>query len=104
MIQNLKRIGLIGVVVSPVLFFIAMPIAFALILTSFLFIGHIRGGMAVATSVVFILYGLLTNMSIGDLFIASFIPGLLMTVCFIITIFFWTRIQPNAGPAGAISG
>jgi tripartite ATP-independent transporter DctM subunit len=212
---SLPMIALIGVVVSLILFIMAMPISFALILTSFLFVGHIRGsatalnmlgtevfrtvgnynwsvlaffvmmgylcfyarfgedlfyaaykwighfrgGMAVATigactgfaaivgdsvsacatmgavalpqmkrygyddrlsagciiggaslgpiippSVVFITYGLLTSLSIGDLFIAGFIPGILIAFCFIITIIVWCRIRPNAGPSGPRAG
>ncbi|MDD5701119.1 MAG: TRAP transporter large permease subunit [Dehalococcoidales bacterium] len=212
---SLPIIGLIGVIVSLILFIMAMPISFALILTSFLFIGHIRGsatalnmlgteifrtvgnynwsvvaffvmmgylcfyarfgedlfhaaykwighykgGMAVATigactgfaaivgdsvsacatmgavalpqmkrygyddrlsvgcitggaslgpiippSVVFITYGLLTSMSIGDLFIAGFIPGVLIALCFIITIIVWCKMRPDAGPPGPRAG
>jgi tripartite ATP-independent transporter DctM subunit len=212
---SLPMIGLFGVIVSLVFFLMAMPISFALILTSFLFIGqirgsttalnmlgtemfrtvgsynwsvlaffvmmgyfcfharfgedlfhaaykwigHIKGGMAVASigactgfaaivgdsvsacatmgsvalpqmkrykyddhlsvgcitggaslgpiippSVVFITYGLLTNLSIGDLFIAGLIPGILIASCFIITILVWCRIQPNVGPAGPPAG
>jgi TRAP-type C4-dicarboxylate transport system permease small subunit len=208
---SLPLVGLIGVIISLTFFLMGMPIAFALILTSFLFIGHIRGtptalniigtdlyrtvgsytwsvlpffvmmgylcffakfgedlffsaykwvghlrgGMAVATvgactafaaivgdsvsatatmgavampqmkkysydnrlsvgciiggaslgpiippSVVFILYGLLTNTSIGNLFVAGIIPGLLITLCFILIIFIWCRIKPDAGPSG----
>ena len=212
---SLPMVGLIGVVVSLILFFMAMPISFALILTSFLFVGHIRGsltalnmlgtevfrtvgsynwsvlaffvmmgylcfyarfgedlfyaaykwfghlkgGMAIATvgastgfaaivgdsvsscatmgavalpqmkkygyddrlsvgcitggaslgpivppSVVFIVYGLLTNLSIGDLFVAGFIPGILIASCFIITIIVWCRMRPDVGPAGPRAG
>ncbi|MDD5701818.1 MAG: TRAP transporter small permease [Dehalococcoidales bacterium] len=38
---SLPMVGLMGVIASLILFLMGMPIAFALILTSFLFIGHI---------------------------------------------------------------
>jgi tripartite ATP-independent transporter DctM subunit len=61
-------------------------------------------GPIIPPSVVFILYGLITDMSIGDLFMAGLFPGALTAVCFILIIMFWTRLKPNAGPSGAISG
>ena len=212
--MSLPVVGLSGVIISLVFFLMGMPIAFALILTSFICIGHIRGtetalsmigtdlfrtvgsynwsvlpffvlmgyfcfnakfgedlfyaaykwlghfkgGMAAATigactafaaivgdnvsatatmgavampqmkkygyddrlsvgcitggaslgpiippSVVFIIYGLITNMSIGDLFVAGIIPGLLIAACFMVLILGWCHIYPNAGPAGVRS-
>jgi len=41
--MNLATVGILGVVVSLIFLFSGMPISFALILSSFLFIGHIRG-------------------------------------------------------------
>lgn len=209
--MSLSMVGLIGVIVSLILFLMGMPISFALILTSFVFVshirglnigldmvgtelyrttgsysysvlpffvlmgfmclharfgedlyfaaykwvGHLKGGMAIATigactgfaaivgdsvaatatmgavalpqmrkyhyddrlsagsivggatlgpiippSVVFILFGLLTKVSIGDLFIAGIFPGLVIAAVFCGIIFFWCRINPKAGPAG----
>jgi C4-dicarboxylate transporter, DctM subunit len=71
-------------------------------------VGCITGGASlgpiIPPSVVFITYGLLTNLSIGDLFIAGFIPGILIALCFMLTILVWCKINPNAGPAGPRSG
>lgn len=208
---NLTLVGVIGVLFSLVLFFTGMPVAYALILTAFLFVshirspetalamigtemyrnsgsynwavlpffvamgfialfarfgedlylaadkwvGHIKAGLAVATigactafaaivgdsvastatmgsvalpqmkkyqyddrlstgcitagatlgpiippSTAFIIVGLLTGLSIGDLFIAGIIPGLIMAACFVMVIVIWSRINPKIGPAG----
>jgi tripartite ATP-independent transporter DctM subunit len=212
---NLTMVGVIGVAFSLVMFFTGMPVAYALILTSLIFvshirspdaafvmigtemyrnsgsynwavlpffvamgfialfarfgedlyfsaykwIGHIKAGLAVATigactafaaivgdsvastatmgsvalpqmkkynyddrltagsitsgatlgpiippSTAFIIVGLLTGMSIGDLFIAGIIPGLIMAACFILVIYIWSRLNPQIGPAGERSG
>jgi tripartite ATP-independent transporter DctM subunit len=208
---SLPVVGLIGVIVSIILFLMGMPVSFALILTSLLFIGHIRGsdtafsifgsdlyrttgsyswsvlpffvlmgffclfakfgedlyyaayrwlghvrgGMATATisactafaaivgepssatatmgavalpqmrrygyddrlstgsivggaslgpiippSVAFIIYGVLTGESIGDLFVAGIIPGLIIAICFILGIYIVCRVNPKMGPRG----
>lgn len=212
---SLPVVGIIGVVVSLVLFLSGMPVAYVLILVSFLFISHIRGsttafnmvgtevyrnsssyswsvlpffvtmgficlfarfgedlykaaykwighiraGLSVATisactgfaaivgdsisstatmgavalpqmkeygyderlsagsivsgatlgpiippSVAFIIIGVLTGISIGDLFIAGIIPGIVIAGCYILTIYIWSRINPKIGPAGERSG
>jgi tripartite ATP-independent transporter DctM subunit len=213
--MSLVTVGLIGIIFSLAFFLTGMPISFVLILTSFLFIGHIRGlptamdvlgvgfyrttgnflwavvaffvlmgffclyagfgkdlyytayrwighrlgGLAMATvaactgfaaivgdtisavvtfgslalpemrkykyddrlstatiiagaalgplippSMGAILYGLLTQVSIGKLFIAIIIPGLLLSLSYILIIFFWCRHNPSLGPRGERSG
>jgi tripartite ATP-independent transporter DctM subunit len=47
-----------------------------------------------------IVYGLLTSVSIGKLFIAILIPGVIMALSFIGLIIFWCRRNPVLGPAG----
>jgi len=47
-----------------------------------------------------VLYGVLTETSIGDLFIAGFLPGILTIVGFMLVIAIITRIYPQMGPAG----
>jgi tripartite ATP-independent transporter DctM subunit len=212
---SLPTVGVIGVLFSLVLFFTGMPVAYALVLTSFVFlshirgletalnmigtevyrnsgsynwsvlpffvtmgficlfarfgedlyfaaykwIGHIRAGLSVATisactgfaaivgdsvsstatmgaaalpqmkkygyddrlsagsivsgatlgpiippSVAFIIIGVLTGISIGDLFIAGIFPGIVIAGCYILTIYIWSRINPKIGPAGEKSG
>lgn len=51
-------------------------------------------------SVPFIIYGILTEQSVGLLFMAGILPGILILVLFIITILIITTFKPEAGPAG----
>ena len=51
-------------------------------------------------SVAFIIYGILTETSIARLFIAGFLPGILLTALFVATIAIITARNPKAGPAG----
>jgi len=57
-------------------------------------------GMIMPPSVVLIIYGILTEQSIGALFVAGIIPALLISVLFIITIYIICKINPDLGPAG----
>jgi tripartite ATP-independent transporter DctM subunit len=61
-------------------------------------------GPIIPPSTAFIIVGLLTGLSIGDLFIAGIIPGLIMAACFILVIYIWSRLNPRIGPAGERSG
>ncbi|MDC7125579.1 MAG: TRAP transporter large permease [Spirochaetales bacterium] len=56
-------------------------------------------GIMIPPSIAFILYGLITQVSIGKLFLAGFIPGLLQAIFYILTITIVTRIKPDWGPA-----
>jgi C4-dicarboxylate transporter DctM subunit len=57
-------------------------------------------GILIPPSVIFIVYGIMTEQSIGKLFIAGLIPGALLTILFIVTIMIWTRLKPELGPPG----
>jgi len=57
-------------------------------------------GILIPPSTAFIVYAILTEQSIGRLLLAGFLPGLLLTLVFVITIMIWTRINPEIGPAG----
>jgi C4-dicarboxylate transporter DctM subunit len=46
-------------------------------------------------SIILILYGILTETSIGRLFVAGIIPGLMTAVAYIGVVQVWTRIQPS---------
>ena len=59
-------------------------------------------GMIMPPSVVLIIYGIITQQSIGRLFMAGVVPALLVTLLFIITIIIWCHIVPEAGPAGEV--
>ncbi|MCD6153775.1 MAG: TRAP transporter large permease [Syntrophobacterales bacterium] len=57
-------------------------------------------GILIPPSVIFIVYGILTEQSIGKLFMAGMLPGLLLTILFILTIIIWTSLKPDLGPRG----
>jgi len=59
-------------------------------------------GLMIPPSVVFIVYGILTEQSIGKLFIAGIVPGIVCVVAFCIVIAIWCRINPNIAPVGVI--
>ena len=51
-------------------------------------------GMLIPPSLLLILYGLLTEQSVGDLFVAGIIPGLLLALVFGLGILVMARLQP----------
>ncbi|MBI9086907.1 MAG: TRAP transporter large permease [Desulfobacterales bacterium] len=57
-------------------------------------------GILVPPSVVFIIYGIMTEQSIGKLFMAGVLPGILLTSLFIVTILIWTWMRPELAPRG----
>lgn len=57
-------------------------------------------GMIMPPSVVLIVYGVLTEQSIGKLFVAGILPALLVTALFIVAIVIWCAIAPDQGPRG----
>lgn len=57
-------------------------------------------GILIPPSSVLILYGILTEQSIGRLFIAGVIPGILLALIFIATIYIIAKLKPEIGPPG----
>jgi len=57
-------------------------------------------GILIPPSVILVIYGIITELSIGKLFLAGFIPGILEAVFYMITISIITSINPNLGPRG----
>lgn len=57
-------------------------------------------GILIPPSIGFIIYGILTEESIGKLFMAGIIPGLLLASLFILAIFVQCLINPEMGPKG----
>ena len=55
-------------------------------------------GMLIPPSVVFIVYGILTEQSIGKLFISGVIPGLLVAALFCVVIAVQCRLNPQLAP------
>lgn len=58
-------------------------------------------GILIPPSMGFILYGILTEQSVGRLFMAGIIPGVLEAVFYIITIFVLCWFNPKLGPPGS---
>ena len=61
-------------------------------------------GILIPPSTGMIIYAVLTEVSVGQLFIAGILPGILLTALFLVAIFVVTRLRPDAGPAGRRSG
>jgi C4-dicarboxylate transporter DctM subunit len=57
-------------------------------------------GILIPPSVIFIIYGIMTEQSIGKLFVAGILPGILLSILFILTIYIRVRIKPVLGPPG----
>jgi tripartite ATP-independent transporter DctM subunit len=57
-------------------------------------------GGIIPPSVVLVIYGILTETSIGKLFLAGIIPGLLIALSFAVTLLGWCKINPKIGPKG----
>ena len=57
-------------------------------------------GILIPPSTAFVIYGLLTEQSIGKLLLAGILPGLLLTGIFMITVAIWMRFRPHYGPPG----
>jgi len=61
-------------------------------------------GNLLPPSVAMIIYAIITEQSIGRLFLAGVVPGLLVALSFLATIFGWCSIRPTIGPRGARHG
>lgn len=57
-------------------------------------------GILIPPSVVLIIYGIQTEQSIGKLFVAGILPGILLTGLFCITVLILAWLNPNLGPRG----
>jgi len=56
-------------------------------------------GILIPPSIGFIVIGILTELSIGKLFIAGIIPGILEVIFYVGTIYIMCKFNPNLGPA-----
>ncbi|HEX2964806.1 MAG TPA: TRAP transporter large permease [Syntrophorhabdaceae bacterium] len=56
-------------------------------------------GVLIPPSVTLIIFGIVTQQSIGKLFLAGLVPGLLIAFFFAIIIFGWCRVNPELGPS-----
>ena len=57
-------------------------------------------GILIPPSVTLIVLGIITEQSIGKLFLAGIIPGLIIALFFVFIIYGWCKINPSIGPAG----
>ena len=57
-------------------------------------------GILIPPSIILIIYGILTEQSIGQLFLAGFVPGILEAVFYLGTIWFLCNRNPALGPRG----
>lgn len=57
-------------------------------------------GILIPPSVVLVVYAIVVEASIVEMFIAAFIPGLIAVVFFLATIAIYVRLRPDAGPPG----
>ena len=55
-------------------------------------------GCIIPPSVVLIVFGILTEQSIGQLFLAGIIPGLIIAIFFLGIIYVWAKINPKIAP------
>jgi tripartite ATP-independent transporter DctM subunit len=57
-------------------------------------------GILIPPSTAFVIYGILTEQSIGRLLLAGILPGLLLTGIFMMTVAIWMYFKPEYGPPG----
>jgi tripartite ATP-independent transporter DctM subunit len=57
-------------------------------------------GIMIPPSTIFIVYGILSEQSIGKLFVAGVVPGLILATLFIGAVYIWARFKPTSAPAG----
>ena len=55
-------------------------------------------GILIPPSTIFIIYGIMTEQSVGKLFLAGIIPGIILSLLFVAVILVWTWLRPNIAP------
>jgi C4-dicarboxylate transporter DctM subunit len=60
-------------------------------------------GILIPPSTIFIILGIITEQSIGSLFIAGILPGLMLSGLFLALIFVMVKLNPSLGPPGESS-
>jgi tripartite ATP-independent transporter DctM subunit len=61
-------------------------------------------GIMIPPSIMFVVYGLMTETSIGELFIAGILPGIVGTVLYMLAVNWVTWRRPDHGPRGPRQG
>lgn len=52
-------------------------------------------GILIPPSTIFIIYGIMTEQSVGKLFMAGVLPGILLSLLFVATVLIWTHLKPG---------
>ena len=55
-------------------------------------------GFLIPPSIGFVVYGMLTEQSIGKLLVAGILPGVLLTLAYIAIVVTWVKLRPEAAP------
>lgn len=55
-------------------------------------------GILIPPSLILMIYGIVAQLSIIKLFAAALIPGLVLTGLYLLTVWFWVRLRPEAAP------
>ncbi len=61
-------------------------------------------GIMIPPSVIMVIYGILTEQNIGQLFAAGIIPGIVATLCYLGAVIYTVKRDPDAGPPGERQG
>ena len=99
--------AMVGIVGAEIVTFglIALPAMIERKYSKTISLGSITAGGGIATlippSIVFIVYAMMAGCSVGKLFIAGILPGLLLAALFIGYIIVLTLIDPKAAPAAS---
>lgn len=59
-------------------------------------------GILIPPSLAMVIYGVMSGASIAELFIAGVVPGILLSLLFILVIIVWIKLDPKAAAAGQI--
>jgi tripartite ATP-independent transporter DctM subunit len=57
-------------------------------------------GILIPPSVIFLIYGFMTEQSVGKLFISGILPGILLAICMSLAVYFMCLKNPHYGPRG----
>jgi C4-dicarboxylate transporter DctM subunit len=55
-------------------------------------------GILIPPSLILMIYGIIAQLSIIKLFAAALIPGLVLTALYLLTVWIWVRLRPQAAP------
>ncbi len=61
-------------------------------------------GMLIPPSGTLIILAMITDQSIGKLFLAGIVPGLLIAALFLVTVVAWCRVNPSLAPRSEVAG